>query len=159
MQMWTPAFNTPPLASTEKQLLKHKTVILCPEHLALIFIWSVTCLLLSVSPLILSSRSLLAREHCVPAKVGNGRFSMLSENTVLTALWLLRASEMFTWALLRQRGMVPPSALPSNRSTPSAKFQNGLERKYSFWGISRRQSCSHSVILLLNSESHTKMRE
>lgn len=53
---------------------------------------------LSMSPLILSRRFLLAREHCVLAKVGNGRFSLLSENIVLTALWLLKAAGLFTWA-------------------------------------------------------------
>lgn len=86
MQMWTPAFNIPHLASAEKQLLKHKMGILSSELLALRVQWSVTSLLSSVSPHSLSSRFLLAREHCVPAMVGSGRFSMLSENIVLTAL-------------------------------------------------------------------------
>lgn len=42
MQMWTPAFNIPHLGSTEKQLLKHKMVILFSGHLALRVTWSVT---------------------------------------------------------------------------------------------------------------------
>lgn len=46
MQMQAPAFNIPHLASTEKQLLKHKMVILFSEYLALRVIWSVTSLLL-----------------------------------------------------------------------------------------------------------------
>lgn len=87
MQM-APAFNISYSVSTEKQLLKHKMMILFFEHLALRVVWFVPSLLcfLSMSPFILSSRFLLAKEHCVPAKVGNGRFSMLSENIVLSPL-------------------------------------------------------------------------
>lgn len=86
MQMWTPAFNIPHLASAEQQLLKHKMGILSSAHLALRVRWTVTPLLSTVSPLSLGSRVLLAGERCVPATVGSGRFSMLSENIVLTAL-------------------------------------------------------------------------
>lgn len=125
MQMRTPAFNIPHLASAEQQLLKHKMGILSSEHLAMRVRRTVTSLLSSVSPLSLSSRVLLAGERCVPATVGSGRCSMLSENIALTALCCLKRRVVYSgWntALWRQRA----------RSYPQGYLATGLHHQQSF---------------------------
>lgn len=92
-----------------------------------------------MSPLTLSSRFLLASEHSVLSKVGNGRFSELSENIVLTALCLLKAAGLFTWAgvqLCRGReSWSQHQGCLAIGLCHAAKFQTGLEHKYPFGGF------------------------
>lgn len=125
-------------------------------------VWSVVSQLWNMSPLIFRRRFLLAKGHCVPSTAGNDRFSARSENIVLTALCLCRAG-LFTWAGAQlywsRESWSHLQGCLATGLRHTTEFQNGLDHKYPFWGISRWQSYSHSITSLLKSESHRKTQD